>query len=309
MTVTPPPETAARNRTLTAAGYILVYAFIIAFTDNFVRSIAADGGLWQFHATRTAFACLILAALAAPLGLNLWPRRPRAVLARSLIHGTGMVIYFGCLAFLSVAEVAAGLFTAPIFVLLISRFVYGHRIGPFRVLAVAMGFVGAMLVLGIGPGTEVTPALILPILAGALYATGNIATREWCEGESAETLLMGFFLALGLFGLIGMGVLALWQPAVPEGPDGFILRGAVWPSGRFLFWTFVQAAGSLLGVGLMVKSYQIADASRVAVFEYVILPMSAFWTWALWGDLISLRAAIGICLIFAAGLIIAARAR
>lgn len=309
MTVTPPPETAARNRTLTAAGYILAYAFIIAFTDNFVRSIAADGGLWQFHATRTAFACLILAALAAPLGLNLWPRRPRAVLARSLIHGTCMVIYFGCLAFLSVAEVAAGLFTAPIFVLLISRFVYGHRIGPFRVLAVAMGFVGAMLVLGIGPGTEVTPALILPILAGALYATGNIATREWCEGESAETLLMGFFLALGLFGLIGMGVLALWQPAVPEGPDGFILRGAVWPSGRFLFWTFVQAAGSLLGVGLMVKSYQIADASRVAVFEYVILPMSAFWTWALWGDLISLRAAIGICLIFAAGLIIAARAR
>ena len=87
------------------------------------------------------------------------------------------------------------------------------------------------------------------------------------------------------------------------------VRGAVWPSGRFLFWTFVQAAGSLLGVGLMVKSYQIADASRVAVFEYVILPMSAFWTWALWGDLISLRAAIGICLIFAAGLIIAARAR
>ena len=33
MTVTPPPETAARNRTLTAAGYILAYAFIIAFTD------------------------------------------------------------------------------------------------------------------------------------------------------------------------------------------------------------------------------------------------------------------------------------
>ena len=81
--------------------------------------------------------------------------------------------------------------------MLISRFVYGHRIGPFRILAVAVGFVGAMLVLGIGPGTAVTPALVLPIVAGALYAMGNIATQEWCEGESAETLLLGFFLALG----------------------------------------------------------------------------------------------------------------
>lgn len=309
MTATPAPDTLPANRTLIAAGFILIYAFVIAFTDNFVREIAEDGGLWQFHATRTTFAGLILAVLVLPFGLRLRPRNPRAVLARSLIHGCAMVIYFGCLAFLSVAEVAAGLFTAPIFVLLISRFVYGHRIGPFRILAVAMGFAGAMLVLGIGPGTEVTPALVLPILAGALYATGNIATREWCEGESAETLLLGFFLALGVFGLIGMGALALWQPAVPGGPEGFVLRGAVWPSGSFLFWTFVQAAGSLLGVGLMVKAYQIADASRVAVFEYVILPMSALWTWALWGEVIGLKAVVGILLIFAAGLIIAARSR
>lgn len=309
MSVTPATDALPANRTLVAAGFILIYAFVIAFTDNFVRQIAEDGGLWQFHATRTTFAGLILAVLALPLGLRLRPRNPRAVLARSLIHGCAMVIYFGCLAFLSVAEVAAGLFTAPIFVLLISRFVYGHRIGPFRILAVAMGFAGAMLVLGIGPGTEVTPALVLPILAGALYATGNIATREWCEGESAETLLLGFFLALGVFGMIGMGVLALWQPAVPGGAEGFVLRGAVWPTGSFILWTFVQASGSLLGVGLMVKAYQIADASRVAVFEYVILPMSALWTWALWGEVIGLKAVIGVLLIFAAGLIIAARSR
>jgi len=106
-----------------------------------------------------------------------------------------------------------------------------------------------------------------------------------------------------------MGVLAFWRPEVPEGADGFILRGIVWPSGPFLFWTFVQAAGSVLGVGLMVKSYQIADASRVAVFEYVILPMSALWTWTLWGDVIGLRAMVGILMIFGAGLIIALRSR
>lgn len=302
-------ESILKSRTVRAAGFILIYAFIIGFTDNFVRKIAADAGLWQFHATRTLFACLIIRLVARPLGLKLRAERPRAVVARSLIHGCAMVIYFGCLAFLSVAEVAAGLFTAPIFVLLISRFVYGHHIGPFRILAVAVGFVGVMLVLRLGEGAAISPAMVLPIAAGALYALGNIATREWCGGESAETLLIGFFLALGAFGLIGMAVLGVLQPDVPAGGDGFVLRGVVWPTGSFLFWTFVQAAGSLLAVGLMVKAYQIAEASRVAVFEYVILPMSAFWSWVLWGDLISLQAVVGMGLIFAAGLIIAARGR
>lgn len=300
---------ALKSRTVKAAGFILIYAFIIGFTDNFVRMIAADGGLWQFHATRTLFACLIIGLVAKPLGLKLRPKRPGAVVARSLIHGCAMVIYFGCLAFLSVAEVAAGLFTAPIFVLLISRFIYGHHIGPFRILAVMVGFAGVMLVLGPGAGAVISPTLVLPIAAGALYALGNIATREWCSGESAETLLMGFFLALGAFGLIGMAVLGVWNPEVPAGDDGFVLRGIVWPTGSFLFWTFVQAAGSLLAVGLMVKAYQIAEASRVAVFEYVILPMSALWSWVLWGDLISMQAVVGMALIFGAGLIIAARGR
>ena len=295
------------NRTALAAGLVTVYAFIIGFTDNFVRQIAEDGGLWQFHATRTAMAIVLLVVAAAVMGIRLRPRNPRAVLARSLIHGTAMVIYFGCLAFLSVAEVAAGLFTAPIFVLLLSRFVWGQRIGPLRILAVAIGFAGVLLVLGLGAGAPVGPAMVLPIVAGALYALGNLATTRWCGGESAETLLAGFFLALGFFGLIGMAVLAVWQPDVPPGAEGFVFRGAVWPTWRFLFWTFVQAAGSLVAVGMMVRAYQIADASRVAVFEYVILPMSALWSFVLWGDRLTPTAMIGIFLIIAAGMVIAAR--
>lgn len=297
------------NKTLVAAGLILIYAFIIGFTDNFVQTIASDSGLWQFHASRSLMAFAIMAVAAPLLGLSVRPKNWKAVVARSTIHGCGMVIYFGCLAFLSVAEVAAGLFTAPIFVLLISKFIYGQRIGPFRIFAVALGFSGALMVLGIGPGADIGPAMLLPIVAGALYAMGNIATREWCEGETAETLLMGFFASLGLFGLLGMFILSVWQPVVPDGPDGFILRGIVWPSATFLFWTFVQAAGSLLGVGLMVKAYQIAEASRVAVFEYVILPTSAFWTWVLWGQVLDPMAGVGIVLIIAAGMIIALRGK
>ncbi|MFN6924685.1 MAG: DMT family transporter [Tabrizicola sp.] len=293
------------NRTLAAFGAILIYATIIAYTDNYVRVIAQDAGLWQFHATRTAMAFALLAILAMPLGLRLRPKNPRAVVARSVIHGSAMLIYFGALAFLPVAQVAAGLFTAPIFVLLIQRLAYGLRISSIQVLAVAVGFAGVVLVLGREAVQGATLAALLPVISGALYAMGNIATRQWCEGESAEVLVAGFFGILGVFGLIGMAVLAVFPVPVAEGAAGFVQRGAVWPSGTFLWWTFVQAAGSLLGVGMFVKAYQMAEASRVAVFEYVILPASAAWGYLLWGERLTWLAAAGMALIVLAGVLIA----
>ncbi|HSF65247.1 MAG TPA: DMT family transporter [Paracoccaceae bacterium] len=297
------------DRTLAAAGLILIYAAVIGFTDNYVRVIAAEGGLWQFHAIRSAMVLALVAVLAVPLGLRLRPRNLRAVTARSGIHASAMVIYFGALAFLPVAQVAAGLFTAPIFVLILSRLVYGHPIGPVRIAAVALGFLGVVMVLGPQAMAGASLAAVLPVAAGALYALGNIATREWCAGESAEVLTAGFFTALGVLGLAGLGVLMLFPLPVADGAAGFVTRGWVWPSGAFLLWTFVQAAGSLVAVVMMVRAYQLAEASRVSVFEYATLPASAFWGWVLWAEVLTPLAVAGMGLIAAAGGLIALRAR
>ena len=108
-----------------------------------------------------------------------------------------------------------------------------------------------------------------------------------------------------MIGLVGMAVLWVFPVPVPEGTAGFLQRGPVWPTGEFLFWTFVQAAGSLLGVGMIVKAYQIAEASRVSVFEYVILPASAAWGFILWGEKLTLVAVAGMALIVLAGVLIA----
>ena len=301
--------TATKDRTLAAAGLIAVYAFIIGFTDNYVKVIADEAGLWQFHFTRSCMTAVLLGLGAVIWGFRLRPVNWRAVVGRSAIHGTAMVIYFGALAFLDVALVAAGLFTAPIWVLLISRFAYGHHIGPVRIFAVALGFAGVIMVLGPEAMGGASLAAVLPILAGAMYAMGNIATREWCEGESAQTLLAGFFAALGVIGAVGMLALTAYPLEVPTGADGFLQRGPVWPSGTFYFWTFVQAAGSLIGVGFMIRAYQITDAGRASVLEYVILPASAFWTWIIWGKGLEPLAVLGMVLIVAAGSMIALRAR
>ena len=297
------------NHTLAAGGTVLVYALLIGFTDNFVRLIAADVGLWQFHAMRTAMAAALFVLAARPLRLRLAARDTRALALRSAIHAGAMLIYFGCLAFLSVAQTAAGLFTAPIFVLIFSRFWFGHALGPVRIAAVALGFLGVVLVLQPGADSPLGWASLLPVGAGALYALGNLATRAWCPQESAAAMTLGFFLALGVAGVAGLAGLALWHPAVPAGAEGFILRGWVLPNGQVLFWTFVQAAGSMVAVGCMVKAYQLAEASRVSIFEYVILPISAAWSWFLWGETIAAVAWVGMGLIVAAGVMIAVRGR
>lgn len=292
-----------------AALLVLAFATVIGFTDNFVRLIAAESGLWQFHLTRTLMV-IVLVAVALPfMGLSLWPKRPGAVIARSAVHGLAMLIYFGALAFLPVAVVAAGLFTAPIFVLLITRFVYGHPIGMVRVAAVGLGFAGVALVLGPSALEGASLAALMPVLAGAFYAMGNIATREWCEGESAGTLTLGFFLALGCFGLVGVVALTLLPVTVPDGAAGFVLRGWAWPSASFYGWTFVQAAGSLVGIIMLVRAYQIAEASRVSVFEYSALPLAAIWGWILWAETLTPLAVLGMVLITVAGAMIALRGR
>jgi len=297
------------NRTLAALAAIVTYAVIIGYTDNYVIVIAEEGGLWQFHAMRSAMAAVLFGLAALPFSLVLRPVNLGRVVARSAIHTLAMLVYFGCLAFLTVAQTAAGLFTAPIFVLLFSRFLFGHALGPVRIAAVALGFVGVLLVLQPGGETPLGWSTVFPVIGGALYAMGNLATREWCGGESAATLTLGFFLGLGVAGSLGLAVLAIWAPEVPPGADGFILRGWVWPSGGFLYWTFVQAFGSMIAVGLMVRGYQLAEASRVSVFEYIILPISAGWSWLLWGQVISPLAVLGMGLIVAAGAMIALRRR
>ncbi|NPD14578.1 DMT family transporter [Xinfangfangia sp. D13-10-4-6] len=298
----------APERIIPAVGLTLIYAAMIGFSDNYVREIADDTGLWQFHLTRSLMALMLMALVAIPLGLRLRPRNPLAVAARASLQGIAIIIYFGAIAFMPVAVAAAGLFTAPIFVLLISRLVYGEHIGPARIIAVLLGFAGVVLVLGPQALSHAGPAALLPVMAGALYALANIATRRWCADESAECLLAAFFISLGLLGAMGLAALALWPLPVAEGTDGFVTRGAVWPGADYLLWMLMHASFSAIGVGLCTRAYLMADASRISVVEYMVLPTSAFWGWIIWQEQLGLATWAGIILIILAGAVIALRA-
>ena len=298
----------AQTEPFKATVFIMIGMLTLGLSDNYVRMISADAGLWQFHATRAAMT-LPLIVIASGLGLGaLRPKRPLAVLGRSSLIALSMLIYFGCLAFLPIGVVVAGLFTAPIFVLLISVLFRGEGIGVLRWCAVAVGFVGALLVIQPTDGS-LTALSFVPIIAGLLYACGAVATRSWCEGEGTAALVLGFFATLGIFGLLGMAALAIWPQDVAAGNDGFIARGAVPFTSDFLFWTAVQALGAIIGIGCLTKAYQIGEASFVAINEYSLIVFASFWAYLIWDETLGWLAVVGIVLIVASGAVITLRAR
>ena len=297
-------NTVASNRPLVAAACVLVAMLLLGFTDNLVPMVAVESGLWQFQMVRALMGLPLILGAAYVLRRQLRPKSWTAVLIRSFLVSASMFFYFGALAFISVTQSAAGLFLAPIWVLLISSVVFKEQIRLFQIGVVIVGFTGVMLVLQ-PDFRDLSPALVLPGVAGVIYAMSAIATRRYCAEEGALTLLVWFFVFMVLWGLGGCLVLAILQLEAAPGADGFLVRG--WAS---VSWTWVglmavQAVGAVIGVGLIFWAYLMAEAAFVSVFEYSMLIFGAFWGWLMWGQSMNGLAFLGIALIVVAGVVLA----
>lgn len=286
----------------TGRGAVLIVCgmAVIGLIDNFVVELGRVGGLGQFHAMRAAMALPVLLIIALLLKVTLRPKNLAGVVARTMCLATSMLLYFASIPQMPIALVVAGLFTSPVFVLLIAALVYRQKVGPVRIFAVAVAFLGGMLILD-PTGDEFDPSFLVPVAAGFLYALNVTFTRRYCAEEPTLLMLTWFFVALGTLGAIG-GILMSGGMEV-----AFHLRGWMVPGEEFLFWTAVQAFGSMVGIFLMTRAYQIADPSYLAIFEYSLLIFVSFWAWVLYAQGITMQAALGMCLVVVSGVIIARR--
>ncbi len=294
------------NRPALAAALVVGAMALFGLIDNFMRLAAETGGLWQFHFLRAAIALGLLLPLVWLWGVRLWPRRPGRVILRSVLNSTAMVIYFGGLGLLPIAQVVAGLFAAPLFVVIFSVILFGDRVGLWQLGAVALGFAGILLALNLDTGS-LSPWSLLPLLSGAIYGLGNLVTRKWCAGEGTLTLLGGFFGMMLLFGGLGCLVLTFWPMPVPSGAEGWAMRGWVRPEGVYLVMILIQGLGSLVGVGMVIRAYQIADSATVAVFENALLVFATLWAIVLWREIPEPAEWLGLALVTLAGVLIALR--
>jgi drug/metabolite transporter (DMT)-like permease len=286
-----------------AAILILAGMMTLGFTDNLVPFVSAESSLWQFHFIRGSLVLTALIAASAMGAGALWPQKPLAVFGRSLFQAGALLIYFGCIAIMPIGVVIAGMFTSPLFVVIISVVLQRRSVGRIRWLAVGIGFVGVLLVIRPDPNA-MDPVAFLPVCAGLLYAIGAIATRAWCEGEQTLTLTAWFFALLTIFGAIG--VLMLPSGGVP-GAEGFPVRGWMPVSSGMFAWYLALALGALIGIALIFRGYQMGEASDVAVFEYALLIFASFWAYVLWGQTVPPLGLLGMVMIVGAGGIIARR--
>ena len=289
-----------------AALTMMAAMLVIGCIDNFISLIAIDSGLWQFQILRSAMG-LPLIILASVFGFGtLWALRIWAVALRSFFVAFAMLFYFGSLAFMPLAQALAGLFTSPIFILLITAFILREPVGPARIFAVLLGFIGILLVLD-SDWSTLNWISFLPVVGGMFYAMGAVATRQLCEGESTLSMLAILFIIQAVIGALALAFLGQFEFTVLEGAAGFIQRGWVWPVSAALPFILLQAVGSVLGVGLIIRAYQIGTASYVAIYEYSVFISGPFFAWMLFGQTVTALQAGGIILIAAAGIVIAIR--
>ena len=79
-----------------------------------------------------------------------------------------------------------------------------------------------------------------------------------------------------------------------------------WSNGSIVLWIliFIQSIGSMIGIWLLTKAYQMADTSYLNVFEYSFFIFAGLAGWIILGQSITNFELLGIVLIIIAGIIV-----
>ena len=293
-----------KTNTVASIFFMVTGMAILGTIDNFMKFIAVEISLWQFHFVRSLISVPVIVIFGLLAGWDLRTKRLWPVLGRNMFLTGAMFVYFGCLGFFPIAAVAAGLFTAPVLVMFIDAIWSRRAIGPIRLATAFVGFIGTILVLKPDVG-GLSWANLIPVSAGLMYAFGNVATRKWCEGESAVSLLWSYMFLMLIFG--GLGVVYLYFN--PGDPSNYLTRGWVWPSAGVWVWIWLQAVFSLVGIGFIMKAYLIGEVTYVSIFEYSMLIFASIAAWVLFGDRLGPLGFVGIGLITITGIVIAIRSK
>lgn len=308
---------APQNRAGLAILFVLLGVGAISINDMLIKQLSGGYPLHQIVFARSAIAIIIsLGLVKFEGGWHLLKTDSAGLhVVRGLLVVVANMAFFLALAALPLAEATALFFAAPLFITLLSIPILGERVGVMRLGAVAVGFIGVVIMQRPWAGDEALHAsrlvLLLPVLAAITYALNQLMTRKL--GVSAKASVLSFYIqavfivvSVAFYLVAGDGrfIDASSAPSMQ-----FLLRAWVWPASGDE-WVFVALGLNAAIIGYCLsQAYRIADAATVAPFEYVGLPLAVFWGFVIFGDLPSWEVWIGIALILAAGLFVFVRER
>lgn len=269
-------------------------AFVFALQDGLSRHLAGEYNVFMVIMIRFWFFAAFVLALAArqPGGIRAAARtrRPLTQAARGVILVAEIVIMVAAFTILGLTESHAVFAVYPLLVAALSGPILGEKVGWRRWTAIGIGFLGVLVILQPGSGVFQAAALI-PLAAATLFALYGLLTRHVSRDDPSA---VSFFWA-GVIGAVlstAVGVW-FWEPMAP-------------PDWGWMALLCLTAAGSHW---LLIKAYEVAEASAIQPFAYLQLPFAAALGMAVFGETLRANVAIGAGIVVCAGLFTLWRAR
>lgn len=280
---------------------ILVAMASFAVQDLAVKLVSDSVSIWQLQLLRSIAVLALLAVYARALRRVLLPTRWRWPLIRSVFMTGAYFFFYASLPLMTMSQAGAAFYVGPLLITVLAALLLGEPIGPRRIAAVAVGFLGVLLI--VRPGLEGwTPAALLPVAAATCYAFGVVMTRWRCSDQAALGLTAAHNILYTGLGALGCLIL----PLVPFAPATraalpFITGGWEPLTATALLLVIATAVTHMIGMLCSLEAYRRAEASRIAPFEYAYLLVLPVFDLAVFGMVPALPVLLGALLILASG--------
>lgn len=207
---------------------------------------------------------------------------------RVMLSFISMMAFFQALALLPIGEVTAINFLSPLFGTLFAILLLGEHVGTRRWTALAVGFLGAMVILrptgsafGFGQVAALTSAMAIGVI-GPLV-------KQLTSVDDADRIVFITNLLLTPLSLIPALFVWTWPPL------------ELWPQ------LILMGLFAVLGHMALVRGYAVSDASLVMTFKFSRLPFAVLIGYLAFGELIDGWTWVGAIIIFAAALYVTHR--
>ncbi len=287
------------DRTRSAVVSIIFTVFALALGDAVIKQISASFTLWQIFFLRSAIVVpiLVVALKIHQRHIPILPNHFWWTMLRSLMLTLMWVAYYASLPHLSLSAAAAAYYTLPLFITIFAAVFLGDTIGRIGWLAIALGFVGVILVLQ--PRIEdFNWYALLPVSSAILYALAMILTRSRCKSENVFVLSLWLNLVMLITGLI----LIQFDPQMIEGKE-FIV--GPWSNMNTKEWGAIIALSIAILVGSVgaAYAYQNGAPATIATFDFAYVAFAVIWGVIMFQEIPSVIGAVGMFLIVFAGIL------
>ena len=276
--------------------------FVFTLMIVCVKAIAGDVPEGQIVFARSFFALLPIVGMLIwqgefPAALRM--QRPWLHFSRGLVGLSSMALSFSALAYLPLPEAMMIGYAAPLIIVALAALILHETVRLFRWSAVAVGFVGILIILWprftlLKAGSIEDMALfgaILALLSAFFSAFAAIFIRSMTRTEPTGTIVFYFAFIASILSLMT----APFGWLVPTPGEAALLL----------------ATGLLGGVGqiLMTSSYRYADAATLASFDYVSMIWGLAFGFLIFGEVPTHSVILGGAIVIVAGIFIIYRER